>query len=87
MFEPYIRESLFILFLVSGIPLIISSVVGLMISALQSATQIQEQSITYTVKFAVISLTLIVLAPWFGSEIVRFFSELLNSIASMGRIR
>ena len=87
MFDPFIRQSLLVLFLISGIPLVMSSVVGLIISAIQSATQIQEQSISYTAKFFVIAGTTVVLSTWYSTSLIEYFQTLLGSLPMLGRVR
>lgn len=44
--------------------LIISIVVGLIISILQAATQIHEQTLTFVPKLIAIVLILLILGPW-----------------------
>ena len=43
-------QALYLILLLSGPPIIISMVLGLMVAVFQAATQIQEQTLSFTVK-------------------------------------
>lgn len=86
VFEVYIKQSFLMVLLFSGIPLVTSSVVGLIVAVLQSATQIQEQSLVYLVKFITISTVFGVLGGWYASELVNYFQELIRSLYAMGKL-
>lgn len=86
MFDMYIKQSFIMVLLFSGIPLICSSVVGLIVSILQSATQIQEQSLAYLLKFLTVTGVFGILGSWYAAELTRFFQELLRSLYALGRL-
>lgn len=85
MFDQYIKQSFILVMLISGVPLLVSCIVGLVISVLQAATQIQEQSISYFAKFISVSLVIAISAGWFSSELVGFMQTLFASITYIGR--
>jgi len=78
------NDALWLVLILSAPPIIVASVAGLMVAILQAATQIQEQTLQYTVKFFAIVLTLFVTASLLGSSLYRFgdrvFSEFPNMI-------
>ena len=86
MLEVYLRETLIIVALVSGIPLAVSSLVGLLVAVLQAATQIQEQSISFCSKFIAVGAVGALLSGWFCRKLVDFFQMVLVSIASLGQL-
>ena len=65
-------EGLLITVVVCGPPIIISMVVGLIISLFQAVTQIQEATLTFVPKMIVIFAALAAMGPWLGSSLVRF---------------
>jgi type III secretory pathway component EscS len=67
--------------LFSGIPLLVSVVCGLVVAIIQTVTQIQEQSVTYVVKFIAVSVTFLFIGPWMVHEVTEFFRNSLGSIA------
>ena len=85
MFAAIIAKSLFIVILFSAIPLAATALVGLIISIIQAATQIQEQTVLYAAKFATVCLLIVVLGEWLSAELLRYCEELLSSIGQLGR--
>ena len=80
MVEILFRESLFKITLISGIPLLGCVVAGLTISILQAATQVQEQSVGFLVKFLVVCATFALCGSWFGAELLRFVESCLAAV-------
>jgi flagellar biosynthetic protein FliQ len=76
-----VKEALFTSMLVGGPILILSLVVGLLVSIFQATTQIQEQTLTFVPKLIVIALTLAIGGNWMLNEIVKFTSKMINMIA------
>lgn len=66
------NEGLLLTLVVSGPPVLISLIVGLMIALFQAVTQIQEQSLTFVPKVIVVFGTLALLGPWLGSAMAEF---------------
>ena len=65
-------QALLMIVVVCGPPIIISMVVGLIISLFQAVTQIQEATLTFVPKMLVIFAALAALGPWLGSTLLRF---------------
>ena len=61
---------------VGGPILIISLVVGLIISIFQATTQIQEQTLTFVPKLIAIILVLVLGGPWMLNKLVMLTNEL-----------
>ncbi|MDK2562668.1 flagellar biosynthesis protein FliQ [Romboutsia sedimentorum] len=76
-----VKEALFTGMLVGGPILILSLVVGLLVSIFQATTQIQEQTLTFVPKLIIIAITLIVGGSWMLNEIVKFTTKIMNMIA------
>ena len=51
--------------------LIVSVVLGLVVSIFQAATQIHEQTLTFVPKLVAIALILVILGPWMMETIVQ----------------
>jgi len=58
-------------------------VVGVLISVLQVATQVQEMTLAYVPKLIVAGLTLVLLGGWMLNRIMHFSRDLLLSIPSI----
>jgi len=79
------REAFFITLLLSGPVLLVGLVTGLVVSIIQTATSIQEQTLTFVPKAITIALVLILLGPWMLTNMVDYVSRLFVFIATLGR--
>jgi flagellar biosynthetic protein FliQ len=66
------NEGLLLTLVMCGPPIVLSMIVGLVISLFQAVTQIQEQSLTFVPKMVVIFGSLAALGPWLGGSLLRF---------------
>ncbi len=74
-----------VLAVVLSLPFVgVALVVGLVVSVLQAATQVQEQTLSFAPKLAAVALMLVVLGPWLGAELVRYAAALLERIPQIG---
>ena len=77
-------QNIFVLILELAAPvLLVSVVVGLMISVFQTITQIQEATLTFVPKIIAGVATLIILLPWMMNLFVSSVHELFDSIPSL----
>jgi len=63
--------------------LIVALVTGLVVSALQAATQINEMTLSFIPKLIAISVTLMVAGPWMLKVLVSYTRELFESIPAL----
>jgi len=66
--------------LVSGPALLVSLIVGLIISFFQAITQIQEFTLTFVPKILAVFLCLFILLPWTAQVLVDFTRRLIINI-------
>jgi flagellar biosynthetic protein FliQ len=66
------QQALFLVLVVSAPPVIISLLVGFIIALFQATTQIQEQTLTFAPKMVIVFVTLAMVGPWIGYQMVRF---------------
>ncbi len=71
--------------MLAGPMLIAALVVGLLISVLQAVTQINEATLTFIPKMAIVAIVFVVAAPWMLDVISHFTVELYSGIAEMVR--
>ncbi|MEO7424887.1 MAG: flagellar biosynthesis protein FliQ [Fibrobacteria bacterium] len=79
------RKTLMMVLILSGPMLLLSLVVGLVISIFQAATQITEMTLTFIPKLVAMGVALLVFLPWMLQLFKGFFVELLEMIPSMLR--
>jgi len=72
-------QALILILLLSGPPIIISMILGLLVAIFQAATQIQEQTLSFTVKLFAVILTLIVLGGWLSAQIINFANTIFKT--------
>jgi flagellar biosynthetic protein FliQ len=63
--------------------LLISLVVGLIISIFQAVTQIHEQTLTFAPKIIVVLLTVMFLGGWMLEKIVEYAKEMWEKLIGM----
>jgi flagellar biosynthetic protein FliQ len=80
-----INRALVLSFYIAGIPLAVVTFTGLIVSVLQAATQIQDQTISIVPKMLSIVLVLFVLGSWMMGELQDFFLEVLRTMPTLGR--
>ena len=68
---------------VAGPILITTLVVGLVLSIVQSATQIQEQTLTFLPKLVVSAIVLVVTGPWALRVMTSFTHELFALVPTL----
>jgi flagellar biosynthetic protein FliQ len=77
------RNALWVTALLAA-PLLLSAlVVGLLVGMLQAATQIQEMTLTFIPKLAVLALALILSGSWMLGVLTDFSINLIQSIPDM----
>ncbi len=74
------REVLWTIVKTSAPLLIISLVIGLIISIFQTITSIQEQTLTFVPKFLAIMLVIVLCGSWMLNEMSGLFESLMMSI-------
>jgi flagellar biosynthetic protein FliQ len=74
------RETLVLILVLSGPPLIVSLVVGLVISVFQATTQIQEQTLSFVPKMITVFGVLIITGPWLIAQLVMFSARIFEAI-------
>ena len=77
------QQALWVMFLVS-LPLLgVALVVGLLVSLLQAATQLNEMTLSFVPKVLAIGLTAVLAGPWMLHVMMDFTTRLLLSIPHM----
>ena len=69
--------------LVAGPMLLAGMVVGLVISIIQAATQVNEMTMTFVPKIVVVFLVVVVSLPWTINQLTGFTRNMFERIAGM----
>lgn len=77
------KQSLFLVLILSAVPVMLALVVGLLVSLLQATTQIQEQTLTFVPKLVAVVLGLVFAGPWMMTQLIQFTQGLLEMFPSI----
>ena len=77
------QQALWYVMLLSAPPIIVAAIVGLVVAVLQAATQIQEQTMQYALKFFAIVITIFVTASMLGGGLYQFADRVFSGFAGM----
>ena len=77
------QSALEVMLMVSGPLLVVALVVGLLVSILQAATQINEMTLSFIPKILGIFATLLLLGPWMLSTLVDYTQRLIMNIPNV----
>ncbi|HBX23692.1 MAG TPA: EscS/YscS/HrcS family type III secretion system export apparatus protein [Desulfotomaculum sp.] len=80
-----VREAIMMVCIIALPPLVVALLVGLVISIMQAATQVQEQSLTFVPKIIAVFLTLAIMAPWSIRIMISFTNRVFNRIPDLLR--
>lgn len=76
-------EALWLVLMLSAPPIIAASLVGLLVAIVQAATQLQEQTVQYALKFFVVVLALFITGGLMAGGLLAFSNRLFDGIAGM----
>ena len=67
-----VQQALFLVLVVSAPPVLMSLIVGFIISVFQATTQIQEQTLSFAPKAVIVFGVLALAGSWIGTQLMRF---------------
>lgn len=76
-----VRTTLYTIIITSAPLLLVSLVIGLVISVFQTITSIQEQTLTFVPKVLAIFVTLMILGHWMLNTMVNFMQSLWSDFS------
>jgi flagellar biosynthesis protein FliQ len=79
------REAFYTMLIVAAPILLVSLVVGLVISVMQAATSVQEVTLTFVPKIIAIAIVLVLTLPWMMDIMTTFTIDLFSQIPGIGR--
>jgi flagellar biosynthetic protein FliQ len=82
-----ISQSTVSIILLLGLPsLLVSMVIGLIISIFQAVTQISDASLSFVPKMIIVSIFIVISLPWIGDNIEGYTMELWDMIITFGKV-
>lgn len=80
------RETVWTVVKVSMPLLLISLIIGLIISIFQTITSIQEQTLTFVPKFLAIMAVILLAGSWIMDSVAQLFTDIMAQIPTMIRL-
>lgn len=77
------REAIITALMIAAPMLLIALGVGLVVSIIQSVTQIQEQTLAFVPKLILVGGAFIIGLPWLLQVLIRYTTQLIRSIPAM----
>ncbi len=71
-------KALILVLVLSMPPILVATFVGLLVSLLQALTQIQEQTLGFTIKLICVTVVLALTTYWIGGEIFSYTTYLFD---------
>lgn len=75
------REAFTTIIITAAPALLVSLIIGLIVSIFQTVTSIQEQTLTFVPKIVAVFLTLMILGGWMLNKMVDFMTKLWNNFS------
>ena len=79
------KQALMLTLLLSGPPIAAAALVGLVVAFLQAATQLQEQTFAYAIKFVVIVVTLFLTGALIGGTLYTYADKIFVDFPALIR--
>jgi type III secretion protein S len=76
-------EAMWLVLLLSAPPIIAASVVGLIVAIIQAATQLQEQTLQYALKFFTIVISIFLTAGLVAGSLIAYTNQIFDNFAGM----
>ena len=81
----YTVQAAMLMLLVSLLPILVATAIGLLVSLFQALTQIQEQTLSFAVKLVAVAVTLLLSMNWMGAELYNYTLTIFERIPTVGR--
>lgn len=75
----YSYESLLLILIISGPPILFASIIGIFVAIFQAATQIQEQTLAFAIKMVAVMATVIFMGGWLGGLVLQFANQIFQN--------
>ena len=75
----YSYESLLLILIISGPPIVFASIIGIFVAIFQAATQIQEQTLAFAIKMVAVMATVILMGGWLGGLVYQFANQIFQN--------
>ena len=76
-------QVLYLILTLSLPPILVAALVGVLVSLFQALTQIQEQTLSFSIKLIAVTVTLVLTARWVGIELLNYSNNIFGMIPNL----
>ena len=73
------NKAMLLIVILSAIPVIVATVVGLLVGLIQTVTQLQEQSLPFGVKLLAVFGSLFMISGWLAGKVMNYAIEVITT--------
>ena len=77
------QQALWMVLYLAGPPVLAGAIFGLLVSFIQAATQLQEQTVQFAVKLFAIMLTIVITASMMATTLFQYTDRIFSEFPSM----
>lgn len=81
----YTVRAAMLMLMLSLLPTMVATFVGLGVSLLQALTQVQEQTLSFAVKLIAVAITLLLSISWLGAEMYNYTVSVFDAVPTLGK--
>jgi len=78
-----VRRAVMLSLLLASPLLLTALLVGVVVSLVQAVTQLQEQTLTFIPKLALLAVVFVVTLPWLLSQLVQYLVGVMHTLPSL----
>lgn len=78
------NKALYLILLLSALPILVATLIGLLVGLFQTVTQLQEQTLPFGIKLLAISIFFFLTSSWYGDKLLAYSREVFNLALSRG---
>ena len=78
-----VQQALWLVLVLAAPPVLAAALSGLFVALIQAATQLQEQTLQFAVKFIAVTITVFVTAALAGSMLFRYTDRIFNDFTTL----
>lgn len=71
------NKAIWLVLVLSAIPVIVATTIGLLVGLFQTVTQLQEQTLPFGIKLLGVCICLFLLSGWYGETLLEYGKEVI----------
>jgi type III secretion protein S len=72
------NKAIYLVLILSAIPVVVATVIGLAVGLIQTVTQLQEQTLPFGLKLLGVCVCLFIISGWIGETLIAYSREVYS---------